>query len=652
MWSGPAKALRGGAWGGNSLALAALFAVFATAACGGEDGASLNQHDGDGALDVADTAVPQDTVGSADGVIADSAETGDADDTMAPADADTTGSGDAAPGDTTTGDAEPGDTTTGDTTSISDSTVSDSTVSDADVVPGDTATTGDSVTPGDTTVPPDATSPCPLYHALCGGVCVDTNGDPAHCGGCDSSCDPGQVCSAGGCATTCLGELIACGGTCVDLLTNPAHCGGCPTACGESEGCSDGNCVPTVTVGDPPADCADFGSLIVDMGGEQTCLDVTAETNFTWALCSCTGIDLSNEVLTDAYDSRLGPYVPGGVGGGVGTGGAFDASNRLNIGGTFWSAAHMTLSNDVAVAGELHVGGGLATGLMSVALDAWVAGNVSTSSTLTIDGTLHVPATSTVSGDVVTGAVVNEPVTAGQPCRCAADELVPVAALVAHYATDNDNAFVGLDAGVLNNPGAAVHLTLPCGIYYLDAIASAHAVTIVATGRTALFIGGSISGSGNIQIVPASMAELDVFVAGTLDTSSKLRLGSPNYPALLRMYFGTSGEIRVSNEVGVGGFIWAGYGSLRASNKIEIFGGLFTGAFDASNKVDIHYDRAILDVGVDCEPPGGATCESCADCGNHACVDGACGACATSDDCCAPLICIEGQCLSLGIGTE
>ncbi|TNF23718.1 MAG: hypothetical protein EP329_26805 [Deltaproteobacteria bacterium] len=529
--------------------------------------------------------------------------------------------------------------------------------------PSDTTSPSDTVEPSDTTPPADTTGPtdtseppdtggCPLYHRLCDGVCVNTNADPDNCGECGHTCDAGQACSAGGCSSTCLGNLVACDGTCVDTRTHPDYCGDCFTKCPEGQGCADSHCVPSVTVGDPPADCAEFGPLVVDLDGEETCLDVTAETNFTWALCSCDGIDLSNEVLTDAYDSRFGPYVPGGLGGGVGTGGAFDASNKLTINGTFWAAAEMSLSNDVVVAGELRAGAGLFAALLDVALDAWVGGNVSTGSTITIDGTLHVPSTATITGNVIAGATVQEPVSVGQPCRCAPEQLVPVADLVSHFAADNDNAYVGLDPGVLNWPGAAVHLTLPCGTYYLDNIASSHAITIVATGRTALFVGGDIAGSGNIQIVPSPEAELDVFVAGTLDTSSKLTLGSPNFPALLRIYFGTDQQISVSNSVEIGGFLWAGYGSFRASNKIEIFGGIFTGAFDASNKIDIHYDRAILDVGVECEPPEGTGCDSCEDCGNQACVDGECGACVTTDDCCAPLLCIEGQCLSLGIGTD
>ncbi|HEX4406912.1 MAG TPA: hypothetical protein VH560_18870, partial [Polyangia bacterium] len=46
-------------------------------------------------------------------------------------------------------------------------------------------------------------------------------------------------------------------------------------------------------------------------------------------------------------------------------------------------------------------------------------------------------------------------------------------------------------------------------------------------------------------------------------------------------------------------------------------------------------------------PDAGAPgCNSCKDCGNQACVNGACGTCRTSSDCCSPLICKSGSCVA------
>jgi hypothetical protein len=49
-------------------------------------------------------------------------------------------------------------------------------------------------------------------------------------------------------------------------------------------------------------------------------------------------------------------------------------------------------------------------------------------------------------------------------------------------------------------------------------------------------------------------------------------------------------------------------------------------------------------VGPDAGPPPGG-CNTCLDCGGQACNAGQCGACTTSSDCCAPLVCLGGQCI-------
>ena len=74
---------------------------------------------------------------------------------------------------------------------------------------------------------------CPANLLDCDGVCVDTDNDPAHCGGCDNVCGDGEVCSASTCETiTCgvntfvqAGQCVACApgtyNTCL-LYTSPS----------------------------------------------------------------------------------------------------------------------------------------------------------------------------------------------------------------------------------------------------------------------------------------------------------------------------------------------------------------------------------------------------------------------------------------------
>lgn len=117
---------------------------------------------------------------------------------------------------------------------------------------------------------------CGLGETNCDGDCVDLDSDPAHCGACYTTCDPGEDCTGGDCRcgseTACAPGLTCCGGACVDTDTNPVHCGGCGAACDDPpaaacEGdtrvqypargeCSDGACDYPPSYQDCPGGCA------------------------------------------------------------------------------------------------------------------------------------------------------------------------------------------------------------------------------------------------------------------------------------------------------------------------------------------------------------------------------------------------------------
>ncbi len=59
---------------------------------------------------------------------------------------------------------------------------------------------------------------------MCGGACVDTQTDDAHCGACGVGCT-GGTCTAGACVCP-MGRTL-CAGRCVDLQTDIDHCGAC-----------------------------------------------------------------------------------------------------------------------------------------------------------------------------------------------------------------------------------------------------------------------------------------------------------------------------------------------------------------------------------------------------------------------------------------
>jgi hypothetical protein len=92
----------------------------------------------------------------------------------------------------------------------------------------------------------------------CGGRCVDTRGDPAHCGDCDAPCDPGRLCQAGVCVAQCDDEKATCAGACVDVAGDSLHCGECDDPCAADEVCVAGDCRPYVPIpGCSTCPCAD-----------------------------------------------------------------------------------------------------------------------------------------------------------------------------------------------------------------------------------------------------------------------------------------------------------------------------------------------------------------------------------------------------------
>jgi len=490
---------------------------------------------------------------------------------------------------------------------------------------------------------------CPPYHKFCDGACINVAVDPDNCGDCGEVCTGNQVCSGGTCTNSCPPGLTACDNTCVDTNTDSQYCGDCPgETCPDGQGCVNGNCEPKLDLGDPPAQCAGFESpLVVNDGSSDTCLGDQAQIEFTWGLCSCAGINATNVVFTDAYDSLAGPYEPGGIGGGIGANGAVATSNVVTVGGSLFTSAAggYAATNEVDILGELHSGGNVSTNSdMNVGFDAFVDGDIS--GNIDIGGTLHTAGN--VSGGVTYGALDTTAATVDPPCRC--DEQVPVGTIVSNYQVNNDNALINLQPDALINPPGKLYVELPCGIYYLDGITTNSELTIVATGRVALMIGGNVSLSNSFQMLPAPGAELDVFVAGQFTASGEMALGSPAYPALMRVYLGSSTGLNLSNNTDIGAFLYAAAGPVTLSNKFDMFGGLIAGSLSASNEVTIHYDRAVLQAGTDCpdDPPAGG-CNSCADCGNQACIGGECTACVTSADCCAPLICAGGECISLSV---
>jgi hypothetical protein len=505
------------------------------------------------------------------------------------------------------------------------------------------------------------TCACPIYQSFCNGQCIPTSNDANNCGGCGVQCTGALACSGGKCEATCEPGLVVCNNACVDPGSDSDNCGMCGNKCPAGQGCVAGQngtaSCQTAVVGNPPGGgCAGGGPPITVTEGDagSTCTGVIAQTVFTWALCSCSDVTVSQTFLTDAYDSTQGPYQapPHQLGGGVGLNGMLDVSAGADIYGTLWasSTGGITGSSPTTVYQNLHCGGLLDTSTsFGVTDNAYIAGDVN--GNVSVGKTLFQPASGTRSANVTYGTLVSTAVPVPPPC-CSPSDQVPVTSIVAGAAGNNDDAAAGFSDTLLANGSTVGRLDLPCGNYYFTEINPSVPLTIVAHGHTAIYVQGDLSASNPVDITLDPGMTLDVFIAGTINISQTLTLGNPSYPALMRVYVGTTGPLAFSQTANIAADFYAMYSNpVRWSQVATVYGSVYVGGFAASQVTSIHYDLASLTTGQECpplfQPDAGPPpmCQSCTDCGNQACVNGTCGSCTSSDQCCAPLSCENGKCV-------
>jgi hypothetical protein len=490
---------------------------------------------------------------------------------------------------------------------------------------------------------------CPIYQALCGGACMPVASDPNNCGACGNKCAAGQVCVGGGCSGSCLpgAGQTACAGACVDTGSDNNNCGSCGHACGANQGCVGGSCV-AAKVFPPPATCpAGGGSPTVGAGSAAKCAGLIAQTSFTWSVCSCKSIDFSSDALVDGWNSTMGGYKPHQLGGGVGANMSISSQSLADIWGQSWAASSSTAFNvsTFSVHDELHSNGNITCDQADVTRDAYVAGNIN--GQMTVGGTLY-----QTPGKAHAGLTpVQQAVTVPPPCNCT--NLVPVVDMVAWAKTNNDNAAIGLDPALMTQAGHPARVDLPCGVYYMTGFSSGG--SIVAHGNVALFIDGSVTSSQDLVLTVAdATSAFDIFVSGTIVATSSFNLGSPSYPALTRLYVGGTQTLDVQSMLIIGAEIWAGNATVLWESDTDAFGSIFAGDLQVISNFNLHYDSGVTRAGERCPGgeggstgtggTGGGTCGTCQDCGNQACINGSCGKCTSSDQCCAPLVCNGGVC--------
>jgi hypothetical protein len=397
---------------------------------------------------------------------------------------------------------------------------------------------------------------------------------------------------------------------------------------------------------DAPPNCS--GGPI-SLPGTSSCLGNLADV-FRFAVCACTSLDVSGTLSTDSSDSSADAGGNAGAGvASVACNGEISINATTSIGGSLWAGAPstagapaVTLRGSGTIARDVRSGAGVEVGgKYLVEGDVWANGNVvvDTGASLAVVGTVHVPPGDTASG--VQGSVVNGPVAVGPPCDCA--HPIDVAAVVAAFAGDNDDASIGLapDAMLVGT------VSLPCGRYYVGGVQGS-SVTLLVNGRVALMVNGDIDVTQALKIALAPGAELDLFVKGNFSVMGSLEVGDSGAPARTRLYVGGTIFALSATAAPLAANVYAPNATLQLASGLEMSGAFFAQAMQLSGDFTVHYDTSVLQVaqGSGCATGGGA-CTTCDDCGGAtpACKAGTCAPCATNDDCCAPLVCDAGRCV-------
>lgn len=411
--------------------------------------------------------------------------------------------------------------------------------------------------------------------------------------------------------------------------------------------------------------------VLANPSGGSVCTGAIAAVSFRYAVCTCEQLQATDEVRTDSFDSSQGPYNPNMMGnaGSVGINGTLTHTNKAFIGGSLWVAGgQLTLTDEYDIAGELRVDGDVtSTSELTVGLDSYITGDANLS-TYNVGGEHHQPAANNLMYADGTVTEVREPVTVSPPCDCDPNQLLDIDGFIDFYRTTNDNDAINLQPDALTTVTEDTTLELSCGRFFLDEITGTGEITITAQDRTALFIGGDIQTTNNLRIELAPGAELDLFVAGTFTSTNQVDFGSVDNPANVRMYLGGDDDMTWTGDFSIGGNIYAPEVDLTLTDDAEIFGSLFVKNLTATNKLTVHYDREVLNAGDECTSTGTGgggdgnngtnnstnggggnnggpdMCMDCRDCLNQSCNDGVCGSCDSNDDCCAPLLCLQGQC--------
>jgi hypothetical protein len=372
------------------------------------------------------------------------------------------------------------------------------------------------------------------------------------------------------------------------------------------------------------------GSSSSDAGTD--CTVGLASRIFQFGICSCTDVTLPGAFTLDALDSDQ-PNDSNSTGASVGTNGHFTSSGTLTIKGSLLIAGPDTLqlsSTGFRVDGNLRTNSNLTISGSNVSFgrDLWINGDILVAGAATAERDLYQSSGHSLSSSLTIGGTKHEqPVRVDPPCPCGDDEILDVAAIVQSGKAQNHNADVGLPPVATLGTGAS--LNLECGRFaFGPSKITGSGNTLVAHGRTAIFVDGDLQITGDFGVDVGTQGELDVFVSGNLVLSGSGTVGSVARPAALRFYVGGAQSIAIAGSMTFAANVYAPRATVTVGGSDDLYGSFFAHEFKVAGSHDLHYDRAILrsDGDEECTPPptppgclGDLECGSAMFCEDSAC---------------------------------
>jgi hypothetical protein len=384
--------------------------------------------------------------------------------------------------------------------------------------------------------------------------------------------------------------------------------GGAPTRLQTRDDGSPGAPGDGATPPEAPAPTDDgFSVDQVTVGGACTS-SVAAET-FTSAVCSCDDTSVAGYLRTRSFRSSAGPDAPEELGGSVGVNQNYITAGLADVGGSFAVAGE----REIAFGGYLKVGEDIraqprltVAGVADVGRDAFLKNDARVLGRFGVGRDLHIEAGASISGIAfvdVGGERSTEQVEVTDPCACAPEQIIDVAALVDAAATDNDNAQAGLEPDDLNVVvGIGAEITLTRGRYYIHQLGGVGSLTLHVSDQVALFVEDDFIATGLFRVDLGPDAELDVFVRDNFAVTGAALFGDPKRPSATRIYVGGTGDVAIAGAGAFVGNLYAPTANILVGGFGKVFGSLFGKNIIAAGFLDLGYDSSILEPGRDCPP--------------------------------------------------